>query len=127
MTDLTKIKKPFGLLSAKKKKALREYKGTIEVYGNKGWASVDCPGFFSTATYRAKPMKLPEWPTGLLPEWKWIAKDESEWIYAYDVKPKCGKAMWHDSVSACRIDNLIPISFDGTPWREAIIKRPEGV
>jgi hypothetical protein len=128
MIDLTKIKKPFGVLSAKKKKALREYKGTIEVFDGSRWVSVDCPSFFPTCTYRAKLIKLlPEWPAGLRPEWKWIAMDEDDCVCAYQDKPEKTRRMWSDDKNHYRIDHLIPISFDGIPWKQAIIQRPEGV
>jgi hypothetical protein len=127
MIDLTKIEKPFGMLSAKKKKALREYKGTIEVFDGSRWVSADCPSFFPTCAYRAKPLKLPEWPAGLRPEWKWIAMDEGGQVYAYKEEPERLWSVWEKDKKGIRIDQLVDISFDGIPWRESIIERPEGV
>jgi hypothetical protein len=127
MIDLTKIEKPFGLLDKETQSALRGYKGTIEVYGSKGWVSADCPSFFPRCAYRAKPLTLPEWPTGLRPEWKWIAMDECGRIFAYQDKPERLWNVWGEDGKCIRIEQLIDISFDGIPWREAIIQRPEGV
>jgi hypothetical protein len=127
MTDLTKIEKPFGLLDKETQSALREYDGTIELFTGSNWIAKEHPGFFNTRSYRAKPMKLPEWPTGLRPEWKWIAMDECGDIYAFQEGPGRQFCLWDSAGPSRRIDDLIPISFDGIPWRDAIIQRPKGI
>lgn len=56
MQDLTKIDKPFGLLDEATQKALREYEGELEGFGERGWeALTNHPGWLSYFTYRAKP------------------------------------------------------------------------
>jgi hypothetical protein len=127
MTDLTKIEKPFGLLDDETQSALREYDGTIELFTGSNWIAKEHPGFFNTRSYRAKPMKLPEWPTGLRPEWKWIAMDEGGQVYAYKEEPERLWSVWEKDRKGIRIDQLIDISFDGITWRETLIQRPEGV
>jgi hypothetical protein len=127
MTDLTKIEKPFGLLDKETRAALREYDGALEVFGGARWTSVDCVSFFPRYTYRAPPRKLPEWPVGLRPEWQWIAMDEDGQVYAYKEEPERLWSVWEKDKKGIRIDQLVDISFDGIPWRESIIKRPEGV
>jgi hypothetical protein len=127
MADLTKITTPFGLLDKETQAALKAHEGEIEIYYYvNGWRVVS-PSFFITSTYRAKPLDLPEWPTGLLPEWKWIAKDSNGQVYAYKEKPERLWNVWEKDWEGIRIDHLIPISFDGIPWKQAIIQRPEGV
>jgi hypothetical protein len=126
MTDLTKIEKPFGLLDDETQDALREYDGTIEVFTGSTWRS-SIGNFDGPATYRAKPAKLPEWPVGLHPEWRWIAMDEDGQVYAYKEKPSRSFCLWDSAGPSRRIDDLIPISFDGIPWRDAIIQRPKGI
>jgi hypothetical protein len=130
MIDLTKIEKPFGLLDKETQSALRVYKGTIEMYGSKGWASIDCPGFYNTATYRAKPLKLPEWPAGLLPKWRWMAMDESGRVIVYERRPIVDAyiCMWVKGGLCINVSCLFEaLNFDGIPWRKSLIQRPEGV
>jgi hypothetical protein len=127
MIDLTKIEKPFGLLDKETQDALRENDGTLEVFDGSRWVSADCPSFFPTCAYRAAPLKLPEWPAGLRSEWWWITKDEDGQVYAYKEKPSRSFCLWDSAGPSRRIDDLIPISFDGIPWKQAIIQRPEGV
>jgi hypothetical protein len=127
MTDLTKIEKPFGLLDKETQDALWEHKGIIERFIGTSWVDKEGGLFYGTFTYRAKAAKLPEWPAGLPPKWQWIAMDECGDIYAFQEGPGRQFCLWDSAGPSRRIDDLIPISFDGTPWREAIIKRPEGV
>jgi len=128
MTALTKIEKPFGLLDKETQDALRAHAGSIEVFDETQWAHIDCPSFFPTHSYRAAPAKLPEWPAGLRPEWKWIAMEQTGEIWAYDTKPKIVDLFWSATGGhITSVDQLIDISFDGIPGEQAIIQRPEGV
>jgi hypothetical protein len=126
MTDLTKIEKPFGLLDDETQDALREYDGTIEVFTGSTWRS-SIGNFDGPATYRAKPAKLPEWPVGLHPEWRWIAMNGEGGVCAYYERPRCCSAYWVAGGQSIRVDQLVDISFDGIPWRDAIIQRPKGI
>lgn len=54
-TDLTKIEKPFGLLTKAEKQALMALPNDqIEVYGLTGWCTLDKPHWIDSAVYRAK-------------------------------------------------------------------------
>jgi len=129
MTDLTKIEKPFGMLSEKKQKALCNYKGGIELFNGSTWVDKLHDNFFRTRTYRAAPVTLPDWPPGLAPKWQWIAMDDAGWIYSYEYKPDDdGAATWLHQKGCRNITDLFEnLSFDGIHWRDAIIQRPEGV
>jgi hypothetical protein len=130
MTDLTKIEKPFGLLDKETQDALWEHKGIIERFIGTSWVDKEGGLFYGTFTYRAKaakPAKLPEWPAGLRPEWKWIAMDGDGGVCVHQDKPEKTRGMWSSNKNQYRIDHMVNISFDGIPWREAVIQRPEGV
>ena len=130
MTDLTKITTPFGLLDDETQAALMAYVndgGAVQRYTAVGeWLDYDFePEFYHNVTYRAKPLTLPKWPTGLLPKWKWIAMDEDGAIYLHSAQPHREFLKYWSSPGKYRIDNLIAISFDGIPWGKAVIERPE--
>jgi hypothetical protein len=127
MTDLTKIEKPFGLLDDETQSALREYDGTIEWFNGSIWVCNGHTFFYNSSTYRAVPPKLPEWPAGLRSEWRWIAMNEDGGVCAYDERPRCRFDIWTARGQSFRVDRLIDVSFDGVPWKQAIIQRPEGV
>jgi len=126
MTDLTKIKKPFGQLDKETQDALRAHKGEFQVFLDGEWMRAFGPSLIPEATYRAAPGKLPNWPAGLHGGWRWIAMNEDGVINAFNTKPE-RQVRWWDAAVSCRIDRVIDISFDGNPWQQAIIQRPEGV
>ena len=129
MTDLTKIEKPFGMLDEETREALVihwENGGLLEWYGFTGeWTNCDAePEFCNGYTYRAKHLQLPEWPAGLLPKLWWLTMDSDGAIHVHSEEPYASFNYW-SSPDRRRIDHLITISFDGIPWEQAIIERPE--
>jgi hypothetical protein len=130
MIDLTKITTPFGLLDKETQSALREYDGTIEWFNGSIWVCNGHTFFYNSSTYRAKPLKLPEWPAGLLPKWRWMAMDESGRVVVYERRPivDAYMCMWVKGGLCTNVSCLFEaLNFDGIPWRESLIQRPEGV
>ena len=115
MTDLTEIEKPFGLLDKETQDALKAYKGKVEVFHFIGWREIGKPQFDWHTTYRAKPLKLPEWPAGLRPEWKWIAMDWSGRVVVYERRPIVEANMWVNGGLCINVSCLFEaLNFDGT-------------
>jgi len=97
MTDLTKIKKPFGLLKKKTQKALMAHDGPIEMYTYSGWSVVNNPLWASSYTYRAAPLPATkpsvDW-SALDKKWRFIAVDGDDCAYAHAERPNIYDKQW---------------------------------
>ena len=129
--NLTKIKTPFGLLSEKKKAALKAHckdGGKIEAFLNSGtWGKSTSPHWYSSVTYRAKPepaLTKPTVPWEVVAD-KWIcaARDENGKIYLYDDRPTLFKSAWYSlgqNVN-CSMLKADPGTCD---WKDSLVYRP---
>ena len=132
MTDLTKIKKPLGLLKKKTQKALMAHDGPIEMYTDSGWSVVNNPLWTSSYTYRAAPLPATkpsvDW-SALDKKWKFMAMDRKGWIYAYSDRPEIDCQEWATpGGDHINISGLLTSYKPGTcDWRDSLIERPEGV
>ncbi len=132
--DLTKIEKPFGLLSEKKQEALKEHAkngGVVQFYNSSGhWEDKWYPGWFYRSTYRAKPdeprpLTVKDW--SLLPPWvSAVARDHDDEVWAYERRPeKTVSDTYFIQVGKMRRVTDFPFIDPGTcDWREAIAVRP---
>ena len=136
MEDLTKIEKPFGLLSRPVQDSLVNHfyrGGKIESYAQGGWRVYSEPSWVSFITYRAKPVPAPTHDTidwsSIKPEWKYAARDEDGNVYVYQVIPSAKYTSWvgwsHDDGLGIN-PRLLNIHTRGTcDWKDSLIKRPD--
>jgi len=130
MTDLTKIKKPLGMLKKKTRTALIAHNGPIDLYGPLGWAVDRTPIWTPWRTYRAAPTTKPSVDWSALDEkWRFIAVDGDDWAYAHAERPNIYDKQWVVPGGDCfRIDGFLSSYRPGTcDWRDSLIERPEGV
>lgn len=130
MTDLTKITTPFGLLDPETQEALRKWDGGIQIYEADGrWYDWD-PSWTFSNVYRARPAPLVAdticWEH-VAPEWKWMARDESGWVYIFTGKPIMSAISWIPSGDEeyARIEGVLSSYRRGTvAWQYSLVQRP---
>lgn len=128
--NLTKIEKPFGLLSKKKQTALKAYYeagGAVQLYmGDCIWVAVEKALWHEDCCYRAKPAEptKPKIPWDILAdELICAARDEYGLIFAYTEDPLLITEYWwtearHQKLSFLKID---PGTCD---WKDSLVYRP---
>ena len=135
--DLTKINQPFGTLDIETKLALHRafYEGKV-IEGlspsNNKWHVVQAPAwFYNHITYRLRPDPLRDislpW-AALDARWQHAARDENGAVFVYLECPDLGGNAWVTASSYLEVTGLFA-NFDpgNKPWRESLIRRPEGV
>jgi hypothetical protein len=134
MIDLTKIQKPFGLLSPKTQKRLIAHRlagGTLHLLGQGGWRDIDKDAHIhSYITYRAKPdpePTKPDAPWEFLPKWATcIAADKSGRMVCYELRPEMGVVCWRRPGGRyLEITDLQGVTPGTCDWRESLVERPQ--
>jgi hypothetical protein len=128
MIDLTKIEKPFGLLTPEEQAALRAWPHGWEMFYSTGWSSYNGQGLLLDAiALRAKPAPLTK------PSINWVhvadkfvamATDAGGVTWLHDKTPTRGKVTWcgsSDYTVAHTFASFIPGTCD---WKDSLVLRP---
>lgn len=128
--DLTKIEKPFGLLTAEEQAALKAHGGPYQWYSSFGWTSADSPDWQPYFSYRVAPMPptkpIIDW-TALDKCWRWLARDKNGRANVFISQPRLQFAAgrW-DGVEARCVDGVLSSYSPGAcDWSDSLVERPE--
>lgn len=109
----------------------------VEIYvGGRGWAKPCSDGkivYYPDVCYRVAETQdqFTNWDI-LPPEYKWIARDGSEAVYAYTEKPTLDgvNSYWHGKglspTGLPKVDELTCYKQGTVDWKDSLIERPEG-
>jgi hypothetical protein len=133
--DLTKIKKPFGLLDPETQAALRAHGGPYEVFAvsnGLGWKSGmfgNDMDQFAALVWRVKPAPLTkpsiEW-SHVAPEYKWLADWRSGEGFLFTCKPKVSNSwQWGGCDGKLgRVSAFASYTPGTCDWRDSLVERP---
>jgi hypothetical protein len=135
MKDLTKIKKPFGMLGKKTQARLRALPaadGAVQGYSTGGdWSVLSHPAWVTYHTYRQSPTWVPKpafhpmsMPWDAIDDrWVCAARDKNGRVYLYARRPTLRKYCWNAAQDLSSTDAL-KFNPGTTPWDQSLVWRP---
>lgn len=128
MTDLTKLTTPFGLLDPETQEALKAHGGPYEFFDGSDWQSTSRCDDTPTLAHRVKPQPLTkpsiDW-SHVAPEYKWLARDESGYVFLYPEQPFAYNGIWKCDGRFGGYRMFASCTPGTCDWRDSLVERPE--
>lgn len=127
--DMFNNRVPFGLLSEEEQKALKKWKGDLEVYCSDGnWSKIHNLIWHYNSTYRAKPLPIIKpsinWDH-VSKEYNWLAVDGDGTAFLHKNKPYLAERRWTHNISgAAGVRTFSSYSRGNAPWQDSLVQRP---